>query len=178
MFCIRLLKGFGLRTRRSIHMVRLKESSASDETMRASATTMTSRRLSLLALIIAVLLLNQVADAQTLRNVRDRSSLLRSLSQDVPGFSSSDKVEPAIGPKNASTGLQAGTPNEEHVTGTEGNFGVQPGFAGDWIVRIVKTIGNYGESFDLNPGVGSRPGISHSANEPWIRGGVQYAPPF
>ena len=44
--------------------------------------------------------------------------------------------------------------------------------------RIVKHVGNYGESFDRNVGAGSKLGIARGLNNLWNKGGIQYAPPI
>jgi general L-amino acid transport system substrate-binding protein len=44
--------------------------------------------------------------------------------------------------------------------------------------RIVKAVGNYGESFDRNVGTGSNLGICRGLNQLWNKGGIQYAPPI
>jgi general L-amino acid transport system substrate-binding protein len=46
------------------------------------------------------------------------------------------------------------------------------------MVRIVKSVGNYGESFDRNVGSGSKLGIARGLNQLWNKGGIQYAPPI
>ena len=45
-------------------------------------------------------------------------------------------------------------------------------------MRIVKQVGNYGESYDRNVGSGSRLAISRGLNRLWTKGGIQYAPPI
>ena len=62
--------------------------------------------------------------------------------------------------------------------GTEGNFGEQLGLTKDWAVRIVKHVGNYGESFERNVGQGSPLKIARGLNALWTKGGIQYAPPI
>ena len=57
-------------------------------------------------------------------------------------------------------------------------IGEQLGLTKDWVVRIVKQVGNYGESFDRNVGPGSKLGISRGLNRLWTKGGIQYAPPI
>ena len=54
----------------------------------------------------------------------------------------------------------------------------QLGVTKDWVSRIVKAVGNYGESFDRNVGAGSKLGIARGLNQLWNKGGVQYAPPI
>jgi general L-amino acid transport system substrate-binding protein len=46
------------------------------------------------------------------------------------------------------------------------------------VVRIIRHVGNYGESFDRNLGAGSRVGLPRGPNQLWTRGGLQYSPPF
>ncbi|WP_271273349.1 amino acid ABC transporter substrate-binding protein [Aliamphritea hakodatensis] len=48
----------------------------------------------------------------------------------------------------------------------------------DWAYRIVKQVGNYGESFDRNLGAGSALGIDRGINALWNQGGFLYAPPI
>ena len=64
------------------------------------------------------------------------------------------------------------------LVGVEGAFGEQIGLTKDWVVRIVKHVGNYGESFERNVGTGSKLGISRGLNRLWTKGGIQYAPPI
>ena len=60
---------------------------------------------------------------------------------------------------------------------TEGNLGEMLGLSKDWVVRIVKLVGNYGEVFERNVGSGSKLGINRGLNNLWTKGGIQYAPP-
>jgi general L-amino acid transport system substrate-binding protein len=39
-------------------------------------------------------------------------------------------------------------------------------------------VGNYGEVFERNVGVGSKLGIPRGINSLWTKGGIQYAPPI
>ena len=47
----------------------------------------------------------------------------------------------------------------------------------DWVARIVRHVGNYGESFERNVGAGSKLNIDRGLNRLWSKGGIQYAPP-
>jgi general L-amino acid transport system substrate-binding protein len=47
-----------------------------------------------------------------------------------------------------------------------------------WVVKIVKQVGNYGESFERNVGMGSPLKIDRGLNNLWTKGGIQYAPPI
>jgi general L-amino acid transport system substrate-binding protein len=69
-------------------------------------------------------------------------------------------------------------PELKRVFGTDGNLGEQLGLTKDWVIRIVKAEGNYGEMFDRNVGAGSKLGIARGLNQLWNKGGIQYAPPI
>ena len=69
-------------------------------------------------------------------------------------------------------------PERRRAFGTDGNLGEQLGVTKDGVSRIVKAVGNYGESFDRNVGDGSKLGIARGLNQLWNKGGIQYAPPI
>lgn len=56
--------------------------------------------------------------------------------------------------------------------------GEKLGLSDDWAYNIVKQVGNYGESFERNVGMGSPLKISRGLNALWTNGGLQYAPPI
>jgi len=80
--------------------------------------------------------------------------------------------------KNVDEMAKLDKPELKRVFGTDGNLGEQLGLTKDWVVRIVKAVGNYGESFERNVGAGSKLGISRGLNQLWNKGGIQYAPPM
>jgi general L-amino acid transport system substrate-binding protein len=47
-----------------------------------------------------------------------------------------------------------------------------------WVYAIVKQVGNYGESFERNVGMGSPLRIDRGLNKLWSKGGLHYAPPI
>ena len=51
------------------------------------------------------------------------------------------------------------------------------GLEADWVYRIVKHVGNYGEVFERNLGQGSPIGLDRRLNALWTKGGLMYAPP-
>ena len=57
----------------------------------------------------------------------------------------------------------------------EGDFGAGLGLSNDWVVPIIKAVGNYGEIFERNLGSGSRLKIPRGMNALWKDGGLQYA---
>ncbi len=74
--------------------------------------------------------------------------------------------------------VKSTNPDIKRFVGTEGNYGEQLGLPKDWAVRIIKLVGNYGESFERNVGQGSPLKIDRGLNKLWNKGGIQYAPPI
>lgn len=93
-------------------------------------------------------------------------------------FAMIDSEELGITQKNVDDMTKSDKPDVKRVVGTDGNFGEQLGLTKDWVVRIVKAVGNYGESFDRNVGAGSKLQIARGLNQLWNKGGIQYAPPI
>ena len=69
-------------------------------------------------------------------------------------------------------------PEIKRLLGTEGKFGEATGLTNDWVVRIVKHMGNYGEIFERNIGEGSPLKIKRGLNALWTKGGLQYGIPI
>jgi general L-amino acid transport system substrate-binding protein len=86
--------------------------------------------------------------------------------------------ELGVSQKTIDDALKSQLPEIRRLVGTEGAYGEQLGLTKDWIVRIIKHVGNYGESFDRNMGLGSKLNISRGINRLWTKGGIQYAPPI
>jgi general L-amino acid transport system substrate-binding protein len=86
--------------------------------------------------------------------------------------------ELGVSQKTIDDALKSQLPEIRRLVGTEGAYGEQLGLTKDWIVRIIKHVGNYGESFDRNMGPGSKLNISRGINRLWTKGGIQYAPPI
>jgi len=93
-------------------------------------------------------------------------------------FAMVDAEELGITQKNVDDMAKSDKPELKRVFGTDGNLGEQLGVTKDWVSRIVKAVGNYGESFDRNVGAGSKLGIARGLNQLWNKGGIQYAPPI
>ena len=48
----------------------------------------------------------------------------------------------------------------------------------DWMVRVIKSAGNYGEMFERNVGSQSALKLERGLNQLWTQGGLMYAPPL
>jgi general L-amino acid transport system substrate-binding protein len=93
-------------------------------------------------------------------------------------FAMVNAEELGVTQRNVDEMKKSDKPELKRLLGTDGNFGEQLGLTKDWVVRIVKAVGNYGESFDRNVGAGSPLAIARGLNQLWNKGGIQYAPPI
>ncbi|MEN5082235.1 amino acid ABC transporter substrate-binding protein [Bosea sp. TWI1241] len=73
--------------------------------------------------------------------------------------------------------VKSQNPEIRRLLGGEGKFGESLGLTNDWVVRIIKAVGNYGESFDRHLGDKSALKLPRGPNRLWTKGGLQYAPP-
>ncbi len=93
-------------------------------------------------------------------------------------FAMVNAEEYAVTQKNVDDMAKSSKPELKRMFGTDGNLGEQLGLTKDWVTRIIKAVGNYGESFDRNVGAGSKLQIARGLNKLWNQGGIQYAPPI
>jgi general L-amino acid transport system substrate-binding protein len=69
-------------------------------------------------------------------------------------------------------------PEINRLLGTEGEYGAMMGLNKDWAVKVIGSIGNYGEVFERYIGVNTPIGLSRGLNALWTQGGLQYSPPY
>jgi len=83
--------------------------------------------------------------------------------------------ERGITSANVDEFLKSEDPDIRRFLGQEGNLGELLGLKPDWVVNVIKAVGNYGEIFNrhLTP-----LGVPRGLNQPYTKGGIQYAPPF
>jgi len=86
--------------------------------------------------------------------------------------------ELGVSSKSIDQAVRSDKPEVRRLAGTEGSFGEQAGLTRDWVVRIIRSVGNYGEIFERNIGVESKLGIPRGLNQLWTNGGIVYAPPI
>lgn len=79
---------------------------------------------------------------------------------------------------NVDERLKSPNPEVRRLLGVEGDFGKSMGLTADWAFRVIKHVGNYGESYTRNVGEGSRLKIPRGLNNLWNKGGLQYGPPI
>jgi general L-amino acid transport system substrate-binding protein len=88
-----------------------------------------------------------------------------------------DAEELSVSKTNVDEQLKSANPEIRRLLGVEGQFGEALGLTDDWAYRIVKFVGNYGESFERNVGQGSPLKIARGLNALWTKGGLQYGLP-
>ena len=86
--------------------------------------------------------------------------------------------EAGIDSKNVDDMLKSDNPNIKRILGVTPGMGKALGVDEKWVYNIVKQVGNYGESFERNVGMGSPLKIARGLNALWSKGGLQYAPPI
>ena len=84
--------------------------------------------------------------------------------------------EYGISSSNADMMKTSENPAVKRLVGTEGELGSYLGLDQDWSLRIIKQVGNYGESYKRNiADTGILP--DRGPNELWTKGGILYVAP-
>jgi general L-amino acid transport system substrate-binding protein len=86
--------------------------------------------------------------------------------------------EYGISSKNVDDMLKSDNPTIKRILGVTPGMGKALGVDEKWVVNILKQVGNYGESYERNVGMGSPLKIDRGLNKLWTQGGIQYAEPI
>jgi len=95
-----------------------------------------------------------------------------------------DAEEAGITQANIDEKLNSTDPSLLRMLGVKNSDGSAPGFGTgigldeEWVVHIVKAVGNYGEIFNRNVGPDTPLNISRGKNALWTQGGLQYGMPI
>jgi general L-amino acid transport system substrate-binding protein len=73
---------------------------------------------------------------------------------------------------------ESADPAVQRLLGKSGDFGKLMGLDNAWAFNIIKQVGNYGESYERNVGMGSSLKLERGANALWTQGGLMYPTPF
>ena len=92
-------------------------------------------------------------------------------------FALLDAEELGVTSANVEAMRASNNPDIARLLGADNDFGAGLGLSRDWVVRILKAVGNYGEIFSRNLGEGSPLKIPRGLNALWRDGGLHYAPP-
>jgi general L-amino acid transport system substrate-binding protein len=76
---------------------------------------------------------------------------------------------------NVDSFLTSEDPVVRRLLGVEGELGSKLGLSNDFIYRVIKLVGNYGEVYERNLGPFN---LARGQNNLWTNGGLMYAPPF
>ena len=90
-------------------------------------------------------------------------------------FAMIDAEEMGLSSKTIDGALASSDPAVQRFVGRIGGFGAMLGLDADWAFKIVKQVGNYGESVDRNI---TPLGIDRGVNRLWTDGGILYVPDF
>jgi len=93
-------------------------------------------------------------------------------------FAQLEAEEYGITSKNVDEMLKSDNPSIKRILGVTPGMGKALGVDETWVYTIVKQVGNYGEMFERNVGMGSPLKIARGQNALWTQGGLQYAPPI
>jgi general L-amino acid transport system substrate-binding protein len=69
-------------------------------------------------------------------------------------------------------------PAIQRLLGGHNRVGQALGIRNDWVVRVVGSVGNYGEMFERHLGQQSALRLERGLNRLWTQGGLMYAPPW
>jgi general L-amino acid transport system substrate-binding protein len=83
--------------------------------------------------------------------------------------------ELGITSQNVDEFLNSEDPVVRRLLGVEGELGAMLGVSNDFIYRVIKHVGNYGEVYERNLAVFN---LARGQNELWTNGGLMYAMPF
>jgi general L-amino acid transport system substrate-binding protein len=86
--------------------------------------------------------------------------------------------EAGITQANVEEMMSSESPDIKRMLGVEGTFGEGIGLGNDWLVKVIKAVGNYGEIFDRNVGPNTPLKLERGLNALWTNGGIQYGPPI
>ncbi|SOE52280.1 Glutamate Aspartate periplasmic binding protein precursor GltI (TC 3.A.1.3.4) [plant metagenome] len=85
--------------------------------------------------------------------------------------------EYGITSKNVDEQVKSPNPNVQRILGTTPGMGKNLGVDDKWAYNILKSVGNYGESFERNLGSASAMKLERGLNRPWKDGGLMYGWP-
>jgi general L-amino acid transport system substrate-binding protein len=83
--------------------------------------------------------------------------------------------ELGITSQNVDSFLTSEDPVVRRLLGVEGELGSKLGLSNDFVYRVIKLVGNYGEVYERNL---APFGLARGQNDLWTNGGLMYSPPF
>ncbi len=93
-------------------------------------------------------------------------------------FATMEAEELGVSSRNIGQMLASDDPQIKRFLGREGDLGTGLGLTNDFVARIIRHVGNYGEIYDRNLGPDTPFKLDRGPNDLWTRGGLIYSPPF
>lgn len=79
---------------------------------------------------------------------------------------------------NVDAALGSPDPTVKRLLGVTPGMGAALGLDEKWAYNVIKQVGNYGESFERNVGMGSKLQLPRGLNALWTQGGLMYTAPI
>lgn len=79
---------------------------------------------------------------------------------------------------NVTTFMDSEDPEIRRFLGVEGDLGEQLGLPSDFVVKVIESVGNYGEIYNRHLGPETVFDLERGLNSLWTDGGLLYAVPF
>ncbi len=93
-------------------------------------------------------------------------------------FATIEAEELGITAENVASMVGGENPVVRRLLGDEGDLGQMLALSSDWVVKVIGSVGNYGEIYDRNLGPETPFAIERGLNALWTDGGLLYAPPY
>jgi general L-amino acid transport system substrate-binding protein len=74
--------------------------------------------------------------------------------------------------------LTSSNPDIRRFLGVDGTLGATLNLPNDFMVTVIRAVGNYGEIFERHLGRDTVFGLERGINALWTNGGLLYSPPF
>ena len=93
-------------------------------------------------------------------------------------FATIEAEERGIDSGNVASMRSSADPVLQFMLGASPGVGEALGLDDQWVARVIRAVGNYGEIFDRNLGSGGQLKMPRGINDLWSRGGLMYSPPL
>lgn len=74
--------------------------------------------------------------------------------------------------------MDSANPDIRRFLGLDGSLGATLNLSNDFMVTVIRSVGNYGEIFERHLGADTVFGLERGVNALWTNGGLLYSPPF
>ncbi len=93
-------------------------------------------------------------------------------------FATIEAEELGINSENIDSFMNSEDPVVRRLLGLEGDLGKELGLSNDFVVNVIKSVGNYGEIYNRHLGPDTIFNLDRGLNDLYTNGGILYSPPF